>query len=428
MIIHNLGTGQAFETGSRDGRLFGSASIPAFAFNPPTPPSAPMPTAAPTTQMGLLGADPSRARADAFLRSLGAMAPGLLMAGAPSTDPGQQAKGLAMAFKAQPQAYQQDLARTRAENVQKMNLQMARAKAAREAALFNMRLDQNAQLQNLLGGGPQPQRQPVQPQAMGNAMNGPEPMVMPKAVQTPQAPTGQTNLMNSMSPEMRASLLAAPLDQRAKLVFDYVKSALNPNTDFNIVSGKLNKQGIMKAEDKLRGELKPIYNKISETNRLAEIAEKGLSSPDGSGHISGLTAMIKMIDPGMVTSGELQLQQSATDALSRAKTIVDNWKEGTVLDPELRAKMVGVVADLKGAVVNAYRPQVRAYKAAADLDQLRWERIWMSDPILNQTQLKAAKPKTAAAPTAPRPASRNNAPPVGSPNSRFNLPNPVTGN
>ena len=224
-----------------------------------------------------------------------------------------------------------------------------------------------------------------------------------------------------MAPEMRASLLAAPLDQRAKLVFDYVKSALNPNTDFNIVSGKLNQQGIMKAEDKLRTELKPIYNKISETNRLAEIAEKGLSSPDGSGHISGLTAMIKMIDPGMVTSGELQLQQSATDAISRANTIVDNWKEGTVLDPELRAKMRGVVADLKAAVVNAYRPQVRAYKAAASMDKLRWGRIWMSDPILNQTQLKTAKPKPAVPSAQPLPTSRQNAPRIGSKNSKFKL-------
>tara|TARA_R100001082_G_scaffold103736_1_gene74611 strand:- start:1784 stop:3223 length:1440 start_codon:yes stop_codon:yes gene_type:complete len=142
-IYHMLGTGQAFETGSRDGRLFGSASIPPFAFNPP---SAPMPTAVPTTQMGLLGADPSRARADAFLRSLGAMAPGLLMAGAPSTDPGQRGKGLAMAFGAQPQAFQQDLARTRAENVQKMNLQMAQAKAAREKAAYQAALKQRQQM------------------------------------------------------------------------------------------------------------------------------------------------------------------------------------------------------------------------------------------------------------------------------------------
>ena len=103
-----------------------------------------MPTAAPT--MGLLGADPSRARADAFLRSLGAMAPGLLMAGAPSTDPGQRGKGLAMAFGAQPQAYQQDLARVRAENVQKMNLQMARAKAAREKATYQAALKQRQQM------------------------------------------------------------------------------------------------------------------------------------------------------------------------------------------------------------------------------------------------------------------------------------------
>ena len=102
--------------------------------------------AAPTTQMGLLGADPSRARADAFLRSLGAMAPGLLMAGAPSTDPGQRGKGLAMAFGAQPQAFQQDLARTRAENVQNMNLEMARAKAAREKATYQVALKQRQQM------------------------------------------------------------------------------------------------------------------------------------------------------------------------------------------------------------------------------------------------------------------------------------------
>ena len=104
----------------------------------------PVAPAAPT--MGLLGADPSRARADAFLRSLGAMAPGLLMAGAPSTDPSQRGKGLAMAFGAQPQAFQQDLARTRAENVQKMNLQMARAKAAREKATYQAALKQRQQM------------------------------------------------------------------------------------------------------------------------------------------------------------------------------------------------------------------------------------------------------------------------------------------
>ena len=212
------------------------------------------------------------------------------------------------------------------------------------------------------------------------------------------------------------------------MVNQYVMSALNPNRDFNIATGQLNQQGIMKAEDKLRTELKPIYTKISETNRLAEIAEKGLSSPEGSGHISGLTAMIKMIDPGMVTSGELQLQQSATDALSRAKTIVDNWKEGTVLDSSLRANMVKVVADLKGAVVNAYRPQVRAYKAAAAMDKLRWKRIWMYDPIINQNKLKPTNHKPLATSTIPKPSSRADAAKVGSQNSPFNLPHPGPGN
>tara|TARA_Y100001963_G_scaffold124889_1_gene176085 strand:- start:14368 stop:15597 length:1230 start_codon:yes stop_codon:yes gene_type:complete len=375
------------------GNLFGSSMMPrpttTLTFTPPTPAPAPRPPA-PTsaanlqTLLALSGQD----RANAFLKGLGAMGPALIAAGAPSTDPGARQRNIALAGQLRAKATQDDLARQRAANVQALNTQIALQKAAQEKALFNMKLEQNANLQRLLGGGGggQQQGQAVQPQPMANVMSGPEPMVMPTAVQTPQATTGQTNLMNSMAPEMRASLLAAPLDQRAKLVFDYVTSALDPNKDFNPVTRRLNQQGIMKAEDKMRGELKPIYNKISETNRLAEIAEKGLNSPDGSGHISGLTAMIKMIDPGMVTSGELQLQQSATDAISRANTIIDNWKEGTVLDPELRTKMVGVVADLKAAVVNAYRPQVRAYKAAADLDRLRWKRIWMGDAILNRPQ------------------------------------------
>ena len=370
------------------GNLFGSPMMPRPTATPMMPAPAARP-AAPTSAANLqaLLALSGQDRANAFLKGLGAMGPALIAAGAPSTDPGAAQKNIALAGQLRAKATQDDLTRQRAANVQALNTQMALQKAAQEKALFNMKLKQNANLQRLLGGGGgQQQGQAVQPQPMANVMSVPEPMVMPTAVQTPQATTGQTNLMNSMAPEMRASLLAAPLDQRAKLVFDYVTSALDPNKDFNPVTRRLNQQGIMKAEDKMRGELKPIYNKISETNRLAEIAEKGLNSPDGSGHISGLTAMIKMIDPGMVTSGELQLQQSATDAISRANTIVDNWKEGTVLDPELRTKMVGVVADLKAAVVNAYRPQVRAYKAAADLDRLRWKRIWMGDAILNRPQ------------------------------------------
>ncbi len=364
--------------GSRPMYQTAAPTMPAPAARPPAPTSA----ANLQALLALSGQD----RASAFLKGLGAMGPALIAAGAPSTDPGAAQKNIALAGQLRAKTTQDDLARQRAANVQTLTTQMALQKAAQEKALFDMRLDQNANLQRLLGGGRQQQGQPVQPQPMANAMSGPEPMVMPTAVQTPQATTGQTNLMDSMPPLVRGSILAAPLDQQAKMVNDYVTSALDPNKDFNPVTRQLNQQGIMKAEDKLRGELKPIYNKISETNRLAEIAEKGLSSPDGSGHISGLTAMIKMIDPGMVTSGELQLQQSATDAISRAHTIVDNWKEGTVLDPELRAKMVGVVADLKAAVVNAYRPQVRAYKAAADLDRLRWKRIWMGDAILNRPQ------------------------------------------
>ena len=117
----------------------------------PTPmPRAPVAQTAPPpatpTMTSLLGSNPARARADAFLKGLGAMAPGLLMAGAPSTDPGQSAKGWSMATQGFQQGRQGELDRVRAQNLQNMNLKMAQAKAAREKATYKAALGQRQQM------------------------------------------------------------------------------------------------------------------------------------------------------------------------------------------------------------------------------------------------------------------------------------------
>ena len=79
-------------------------------------------------------------RANAFLKGLGQLGSGLLMAGAPTTDPGQFAKGIAQGGQGFSQAFDQSLNQSRQRNVQDLNLQMAQAtqrmaaaKAAREA-------------------------------------------------------------------------------------------------------------------------------------------------------------------------------------------------------------------------------------------------------------------------------------------------------
>ena len=104
---------------------------------------------------GLLDAQniTSRNRADAFLRGIGSMAPGLLMAGAPSTDPSARGRGYALAAQGFQQGQQSALDRMiqanqqkRAQQVQDLNLQMAQEKAAREKATSQAALKQRQQM------------------------------------------------------------------------------------------------------------------------------------------------------------------------------------------------------------------------------------------------------------------------------------------
>ena len=400
MIFHNLGTGQSFGTGHRDGRLFGSATLPAFAFNPPTTPSAPIPTAAPTTQMGLLGADPSRARADAFLRSLGAMAPGLLMAGAPSTDPGQRGKGLAMAFGAQPQAFQQDLARVRAENVQKMNLQMAQAKAARERKLFEVQMAKNAMLQNMLkgmGGVQQPQGQPVQPQSMGNVMNGPNAMVMPKAVQTPQATTGPASPRGllGLSQPMVMSILAS--DDPAGALNRTLLQRNDPSKMYT-PDGRLTAKGQSDMEKTYRSELKPVLEKVQEVDRKMRMVQSGIADQTGTGDIQAVTSFIKMIDDGVVTAGELAVQQGAQSLIGQMRTWKATATKGDILNPTLRANLLRLAGAIEQDTYASYRPQVALAKKGALELGLRWDtQVWRGGPKIFGNRKAATKPKTVAA-------------------------------
>lgn len=431
MTIYSMGQGGLLQTGRRDERLFDSASIPAFAFNPPFPSSATIPTAAPTTQMGLLGADPSRARADAFLRSLGAMAPGLLMAGAPSTDPGQRGKGLAMAFGAQPQAFQQDLARQRAANVQNMNLEMARAKAARERKLFEVQMAKNAMLQNMLGGMggvQQPQGQPVQPQSMGNVMSGPEPMVMPKAVQTPQVTTGQASPKGllGLSQPMVMSILASE-DPAGALNRTLLQR--NDPSKMYTPDGRLTAKGRSDMEKTYRSELKPVLEKVQEVDRKMRMVQSGIRDKTGSGDIQAVTSFIKMIDDGVVTAGELAVQQGAQSLPGQLRTWLANAKKGDILDPTLRANLSRLAGAIEQDTYATYRTQVALAKKGALELGLRWDtQVWRGGDKIFGNRQAAAKPKTAAMPTANLPTSRNNAPPVGSSNSRFKIPHSVTGN
>jgi hypothetical protein len=389
---------------------------------------APMPAAAVQQPMpGLLGANPAQTRADAFLRSLGAMAPGLLMAGAPSTDPGQRGKGLAMAFQAQPQAFQQDLARVRAENVQNINLQMARAKAAREKALFNQKMARHQMINNLLGVSPVNQAVPSANQAVppaGSLSSAAVSSAAPvKAAATNQS---QVRLGNVAVPQ--SVIAAASLtDDVGGEISKYVQKTLDPANKFTPL-GELTAAGRDSQERSLRDTLKKPLQEITGLETKGNAINAALDRESGLGDLAAINSYQRLIDPAVVRGEDVELIAAAKPIGEYFETFKEKLRAGKKLGPNQRKELREAARDFIVAKNKGFVTRLTNVKNLAVKDKLRWDRIWLGPSIASLSGQPAAKPKTAAAPTAPLPTSRNNAPKVGSPNSRFTLPNPVTGN
>ena len=407
--------------------LFGSRPMYQTAAAPMMPAPAtrpPAPTSAANLQalLALSGQD----RANAFLKGLGAMGPALIAAGAPSTDPGAAQKNIALAGQLRAKTTQDDLTRQRAAGMQTLTTQMALQKAAQEKALFDQKMAKNAMLQNMLGGmgGPQQQQgQAVQPQPMANVMSGPEPMVMPTAVQTPQAKAGQASPQGllGLSNPMVMSILAS--EDPAGALNRTLLQRNNPSKMYT-PDGRLTARGQSDMEKTYRAELKPVLEKVQEVDRKMRLVQSGIRDKTGSGDIQAVTSFIKMIDDGVVTAGELAVQQQAQSIMGQLRTWKKNAVEGSILNPELRANLLRLSSAIEQDTYAAYRPQVELAKKGALELGLRWDtQVWRGGDKIFGNRQAAASPKTTAAQTTPRPASRSNAPRVGSSSSRFTLPN-----
>jgi len=412
--------------------LFGSPSRTtrptAASMMPTTTPRPPAPTSAANLQalLALSGQD----RANAFLKGLGAMGPALIAAGAPSTDPGAAQKNIALAGQLRAKTTQDDLARQRAANVQALSTQMALQKAAQEKALFDQTMAKNAMVRRMLvgmGNPQQPQGQAVQSQPMANVMSGPEPMVMPTAVQTPQAKPSQASPQGllGLSEPMVMSILASE-DPAGALNRTLLQR--NDPSKMYTPDGRLTPKGRSDMEKTYRLELKPVLEKVQEVDRKMRMVQSGIRDKTGSGDIQAVTSFIKMIDDGVVTAGELAVQQGAQSLPGQLRTWLANAKKGDILDPTLRANLSRLAGAIEQDTYATYRTQVELAKKGALELGLRWDtQVWRGGDKIFGNRQAAASPKTTAAQTTPRPASRSNAPKVGSSNSKFKIPHSVTG-
>tara|TARA_E500000305_G_C4009033_1_gene231647 strand:+ start:205 stop:1461 length:1257 start_codon:yes stop_codon:yes gene_type:complete len=366
-----LGNTSLFGSPSMTTRPTAAPMMPAPATRPPAPTSA----ANLQALLALSGQD----RASAFLKGLGAMGPALIAAGAPSTDPGAAQKNIALAGQLRAKTTQDDLARQRAANVQTLTTQMALQKAAQEKALFDQKMAKDALVRRMLAGmgdSQQQQGQAVQSQPMANAMSGPEPMVMPTAVQTPQAKAGQASPQGllGLSEPMVMSILASE-DPAGALNRTLLQR--NDPSKMYTPGGRLTPKGRSDMEKTYRLELKPVLEKVQEVDRKMRFVRSGIADESGTGDILAVTQFIKMIDEGVVTAGELAVQQGANSIIGQMRTWFKQAKKGDVLDVTLRQNIKRLAGMMEQNTYATYRTQVELAKKGALELGLRWDtQIW----------------------------------------------------
>ena len=358
--------------------LFGSMPRPVAAPIMPAPaarPAAPTSAANLQTLLALSGQD----RANAFLKGLGAMGPALIAAGAPSTDPGAAQKNIALAGQLRAKATQDDLARQRAANVQALNTQMALQKAAREQKLADLEIGKSSLIMNTLG------------RMGGGGLQQPTSVTMPTGSNVAPALASSALLPTPQATQTTQSDPGSAFQR-------YLDSTHNPNDSYNKMTGQLTEKGRTELEKQYRSELKPVLEATQEIERKLRGVRTGIARKDGTGDVAAVNFLIKMIDSGVVTQGELSVQLGGQGIIDRMRTWAENYQEGAILGETLRPRVAALAEALAQDTYNTYRPQLEKTRRGAIELGLRWDtQIWRGeDKIFNN---KSRRQTTGTGPT-----------------------------
>lgn len=108
-------------------------------------------------------------------------------------------------------------------------------------------------------------------------------------------------------------------------------------------------------------------------NALGTI-KAGLSNESPMADLQTMYAVVKLFDPGsVVREGEIKLSRSANSLPGRAQLLWNNWTQGRILTPEMRAQIAGLVDEQMGQyetrlspIQGAYGQQARSRGVEAD--------------------------------------------------------------
>ena len=435
-INYMRGTAPLF--GSRPMATFPTYQTAAAPMMPASTPRPPAPTSAANLQtlLALSGQD----RANAFLKGLGAMGPALIAAGAPSKDPGAAQRNIALAGQLRAKATQDDLARQRAANVQALSTQMALQKAAQEKALFDQKMQRTQMFNNLLGipNTAAPDQAAMTPSAVGGATGAaplaatlaqtpsaavamPQPQISAAAADQSQVQIGNVSVPRSVI------AVAALTDDPGAEVSKYVQKINDPSAEFR-PGGQLTRKGRLNQEKILRATLKKPLDFLTELDGKRRALMAALDKGNGLADLAAINTYQRLIDDAVVRGEDVRLIQQSQPLAAYFQTFVKGLETGSKLGDEQRKQLREAANSFISAINSSYVTRLENVKGLAAEDGLRWNAIWQGPSI---ESLKGIAPTTAksgaqtpAPQTTPRPASRSNAPRIGSKASGFKLPHP----
>ena len=382
-----------------------------------------------STNYGLLGITPQDRRQAGYqgLMNLGGA---LLQGSATSTQPGGFIRALGAAGPAFTQAYEGNINKALARNMQGLKLQTAQRAADWRKAIGANDM-QNARLidpvatasfmkdqylpvdpsQDLYriggGGGPPPSvpgTSPVPPFLVQEAQQQQTPVnpaatgvmgVTPQMRLPPQPLTGSPDI----SPSVPRHMGGSPASQGASATtssipgMTLVRKATPEWTQVELPNGQivlqsrdgqikempgqpdptkeysrtgLTQKGVDRRHKEWRAAVKPQIEQTEATQIGMDKVLSALDQKNGTADIAAITAFIKMIDEGVVRGEEVRLQREAQSLKNYAGTIIQQWKEGDILSDTVRGRMANMARLIQNSVMQTTARSLADTKSIVD--------------------------------------------------------------
>jgi hypothetical protein len=121
---------------------------------------------------------------------------------------------------------------------------------------------------------------------------------------------------------------------------------------------------------------KPYIDAATDTRRQGSTIETALAQGNGTGDIAGITAFNKLLDPGaVVREADVSLTLAAQGLADQLAVWVQNKKEGDILPPVLRTKMLEMSRQIVDTNLKYSKERIMGFKPGATKYGVDWTDI-----------------------------------------------------